>query len=336
MLATPGTLPTGKGYAFEYKWDGIRALVLWDTRSLRVLSRNGRDITLAFPELAPLAEKLGARSAVLDGEIVALNEQGRPEFGLLQQRLGRVGEGNVRQAAQAVPASYVLFDLLHLDGKDLMDLPYRDRRKLLRGLRLKGPSWTTPAEDADGEAMLASSQELGLEGVVAKKLDSRYVPGLRSESWIKVRNRMRQEFVIGGWTEGQGSRGGTIGALLMGHYGSDEDPKKLVYVGRCGSGLGGKGLVDLEAKLARLAVTSSPFDSTAADEEGLPGVHFVKAMLVGEVEFSEITREGRMRQPAFKGLRTDKKAREVVWEQATPRPPRRPAGTPIRRWRKSS
>ncbi|HUR61208.1 MAG TPA: non-homologous end-joining DNA ligase [Candidatus Thermoplasmatota archaeon] len=313
MLASPGTLPVGKGWAVEFKWDGIRAMAHWDGRTLHVFSRNGRDVTPVFPELRPLGDRLGGRSAILDGEIVALDAKGRPRFGLLQSRLGRIGEARIRAASQDVPVTYVIFDLLHLGGEDLTGLPYLERRKRLMGLKLKGSAWSAPAHHTDAASVLEASQSMGLEGVVAKRLDSPYVPGKRTDTWVKVRNRMRQEFVIGGWSEGEGSRSGTIGSLLLGHYGSKEDPKRLVYVGRVGSGLGGTTLVQLVAALRDLD-GPDPFDSTA-DDEKRHGVHFVKPRLVCEVEFSELTHEGRLRQGAFKGMRKDKPPRQVVWEQ---------------------
>lgn len=316
MRASPGGLPSGRAaraYGYEFKWDGIRAIAYHDARGLRLLSRNRLDVTQAFPELQPLSARLGGHTAVLDGEIVALDAEGRPDFGLLQQRLGRTGEANVQAGVRAFPAAYVLFDLLHLDGEDLTRRPYRERRRLLRGLRLQGPHWSTPRHHADGATMLRASKRLGLEGIVAKRLDSPYLPGVRGEAWVKVRNRLRQEFVVGGWSEGQGARSGTIGSLLMGHYGSLEGPARLVYVGRVGAGLGGATLPRLLRALKALAAPS-PFDSSAAEEDR--DVHYVRPELVAEVEFSGMTREGRMRQASFKGLRADKNPLEVVWEQA--------------------
>ncbi|MCA1819175.1 MAG: non-homologous end-joining DNA ligase, partial [Halobacteriales archaeon] len=289
MMAQPGELPRGRAareYGYEFKWDGIRALAYWDARGLRLFSRNSKDVTLAFPELLPFTSQLRGHAAVLDGEIVALDAKGRPDFGLLQQRLGRVGELNVQAGVRAVPAAYILFDLLHLDGRDLLAEPYTERRRRLRALKLEGPAWSTPRHHSDGPAMLRTSKCMGLEGVVAKRLDSPYVPGARTEAWVKVRNRLRQEFVIGGWSEGQGNRAGTIGSLLMGHYGSLEDPQRLVYVGKVGAGLGGATLPKLLRMLRSLA-GPSPFDSSIAAQDGGNGdAHFVRPELVAEVEFS--------------------------------------------------
>jgi bifunctional non-homologous end joining protein LigD len=324
MLASPGLLPAGRAaraHAYEFKWDGVRALLQAEGGRMRLTSRNGKDLAPAFPELAPLGRLLGERAggAILDGELVALDAAGRPDFGRLQERLHRTGEANVLAAAAAVPAAYLAFDVLFLDGVDVTGRPYRERRRLLRGLRLRGPAWSAPRHGADGKEMLRASLRLGLEGVVAKRLDSPYLPGQRSAAWVKVRNRLRQEFVVGGWSEGKGARKGTVGSLLMGHYGSAEDPRRLVYVGRVGSGLGGVTLKRLDEALRSLA-GPNPFDSSAAEEAGEEGVHYVRPNLVAEVEFSGMTREGRIRQGAFKGLREDKDPRQVVWEQAGPEP----------------
>ena len=313
MLATSGTLPRdGQGWAFEYKWDGVRALGIGRPR-FQLLSRTGGDMTGWFPDLHDLAPLLRDRDAVVDGEIVTFDAEGRPDFGLLQVRLGVTAPGGAKRAAAEQPARYLLFDLLRLDGKDLTRRPYHERRALLEGLALSGPAWETPpAHVGQGEAMLEVSRRMGLEGIVAKRVDSPYVLG-RSPAWVKVRNRLRQEFVVGGWTEGQGGRRNRLGALLVGHYGSAVEPDRLVYCGKVGTGFTDATLARLEQALKAIPRAESPFESRA--DADLGDAHFVDPVLVAEVEFTGRTRHGILRQPSYKGLRADKSPRTVVWEQ---------------------
>ena len=297
-------------YGYEFKWDGVRAVVYVDGGRPRVLSRNDRDVTTSYPELRDLAESLGARQLVLDGEIVAMDADGRPSFETLQSRMHVTNSTQVRRLMTQTPITYLVFDVLHLDGRSMLDLPYVDRRAALNALELSGPSWQTPPHfEGGGAAVLAASQEQGLEGVMAKRLDSRYFPGRRSDCWLKVKNIKTQEVVIGGWKPGAGRRKGAIGSLLLGVPGAEG----LDYVGHVGTGFTDKMLRDLEARLAELTRDEPPF-ATPPPRAQAKDARWVEPQLVGEVAFSEWTRDGRLRHPAWRGLRPDKSPAEVVRE----------------------
>src|SRR4051812_44910371 len=214
MLAQIGDLPADvEHYGFEIKWDGIRALVYSRPGRLRVETRNLADVTARWPEL----RELGGRSAVLDGEIVAFDESGRPNFERLQARMHLTGGATIPGRARDIPATYVIFDLLWLDGESLLDRPYTERRAALEELGLHGPAWQTPAHHpGDGAALLEATREQGLEGIVAKRLDSPYEPGRRSGAWVKIKHTRRQEPVVGGWLRGDRGRADRLGALLVG------------------------------------------------------------------------------------------------------------------------
>jgi bifunctional non-homologous end joining protein LigD len=297
-------------YGYEFKWDGVRAVVYVHGGRPRVLSRNDRDVTGSYPELRAMAEALGSREVVLDGEIVAFDEQGRPSFGTLQTRMHVTGAASVRRLAASTPVTFLAFDVLHLDGRSLLDVPYTERRALLERLNLSGPSWQTPPWfPGGGDAVLAASKEQGLEGVIAKRLDSRYYAGKRSDCWLKVKNLRTQEVVIGGWKPGEGRRKGAIGSLLLGVPGDDG----LDYVGHVGTGFSDKMLRDLEQDLAPLAREEPPF-ATTVPRPHAKDAHWVDPQLVGEVVFGEWTREGRLRHPVWRGLRPDKNPTEVTRE----------------------
>jgi bifunctional non-homologous end joining protein LigD len=224
MLAKPGELPDNDSdYGFEMKWDGIRAILYIEQGRVRLASRNLFDITAQYPEVLPLAEEAGAGQLILDGEIVTLGDDGGPSFGRLQNRMGVASEAAVRRLMATTPVTFMIFDVLYRDGASLMDDPYTRRREVLADLRLSGKSWQTPDYVAgNGRAVQAISRRLGLEGVLAKRLDSPYQPGKRSGAWVKIKNQQRQELVIGGWLQGRGARSGKIGALLVGYYRSRE------------------------------------------------------------------------------------------------------------------
>ncbi len=216
----------------------------------------------------------------------------------------------VRRLAEAVPVTYMIFDLMHLDGHSALTVPYSERRRLLEGLELAGPHWATPpSESGGGEVVLEAASDAGLEGVVAKRLNSIYRPGRRDPSWVKVKNFRTQSVVIGGWATGQGRLEGDLGALLLGVPG----PAGLTYVGRVGSGFGDSDRSALRQRLAVLERGTSPFRSAVPRSES-DGVTWVEPRLVGEVRFTEWTKSGRLRQPSWRGLRPDQGPEEVVVE----------------------
>jgi bifunctional non-homologous end joining protein LigD len=325
MLATTGSLPdSDDGWAFEIKWDGVRTIAYSQPGELRLESRNLNDVTDRYPELARLGRALSSHSVILDGEIVALDGSGRPSFGTLQTRMQVSSRVQARRLMKDTPVTYMIFDLLWLDGHSVMGFTYAERRELLSALELNGESWQTPEHTVgEGRALLQASTEQGLEGVMAKRLDSIYQPGARSRSWVKIKSVRRQELVVGGWLPGKGKREQSIGALLTGVYEADG---VLRYVGRVGSGFSEEELDRLARLLGPLRRDSSPFGAGAKPPHEAV---FCEPELVAEVEFSEWTSGGSLRQPRYKGLRDDKDPKEVVREEppVTEAPPsKRPRG----------
>src|SRR3954453_9280686 len=232
MLARSGELPRDESvWGFEVKWDGIRAVAFLDHGHISLQGRNFTDFTPRYPEIRPLARELGARRVVLDGEVVAFDAEGRPSFERLQSRMHLASDSAVRRRMKDTPVTYVIFDLLYLDGHSTLPLTYEQRRELLDRLELEGPAWRAPAyHRGEGGALLKATRELGIEGVVAKRLDSAYQLGGRSSSWVKVKNVEEQDVVIGGWTPGEGGRSSTLGALAAGVY----EDGRLTYAGKVG------------------------------------------------------------------------------------------------------
>jgi bifunctional non-homologous end joining protein LigD len=310
MLAGSGELPAREEkWSFEVKWDGVRAIAYVKPGRLRLESRNLNEITETYPEVRGILRDMGMREAVFDGEIVAFGDDGRPSFERLQRRINVSSASAVRRLEASTPVVYAIFDLLYLDGHSLMALPYEQRRERLEELELGGPAWRVPAaHPGRGSALLAATEAQGLEGVVAKRLDSRYETGRRTGAWVKIKHVRRQELIICGWLPGEGRRTDRIGALLMGYW---TDDGRLSYAGRVGTGFTERTLNELARKLAPLRRTDSPFD----DAPKLPrNAVFAEPDLVAEIEFREWTTEGVMRAPSFKGLRPDKEAVEVVRE----------------------
>jgi bifunctional non-homologous end joining protein LigD len=309
MLARSGKLPRDEDrYGFEVKWDGIRTIAFCDHGHLYLQGRNFTDFTPRYPELRELPRTLGARRLVLDGEVVALDEEGRPSFERLQSRMHLASESAVRRRMADLPVTFVIFDLLYLDGHSTLALSYEDRRNLLERLELEGPSWRTPGyHRGEGRALLDATGRLGVEGVVAKRLDCPYEPGRRASGWIKVKNVLEQDVVIGGWTPGAGGRSGRIGALAVGVM----DEGRLVYAGKVGTGFTEATLALLARELEPLRREESPFEGRQPPK----GTIFVAPQLVAAVELREWTRTGTLRAPSFKGLRYDKDAQDCIREE---------------------
>jgi bifunctional non-homologous end joining protein LigD len=314
MMARTATLPRDDGdWAFEVKWDGVRAICHSEPGRMRLHSRNLLDITPRYPEIGRLNRALSHHRAVLDGEVVALDAEGRPSFGALQRRMHVSSETAVRRLAKETPVTYVIFDLLWLDGHSLMDLPYSERRARLAELGLgDGGRWRVPDYVVGhGAQLLAATEQQGLEGVIAKRLDSTDEAGRRTPSWLKIKNTSRQEVVVGGWVPGDGKRRDRIGALLVGVR---DDDGTLRHVGRVGTGFTEGELDRLADKLRPLERDDSPF---APGGPKIPrGAVFADPELVAEVEFREWTDGGQLRAPSYKGLRDDKSAELVVREEA--------------------
>ena len=317
MLAQLGSrtsVPRGVDLAVEMKWDGVRTLARVRGGETRLFSRNGLDVTPTYPEFADLAGVVAGRDAVLDGEIIALDARGYPSFGLLQQRMRLTREADVRRAMAAVPVRFVLFDLLALDGSDVTGLPWRERRALLEdAVRERSDVQLSPVLDLSVDEALRRAEEVRLEGVLVKDREAPYAVGRRSYAWIKVKLHKTQEVVIAGWRPGKGSRGGGIGSLILGVPEGD----RLQYVGRVGTGFDEATLAELGRLTRRLARRSNPLTGVPASVAR--DAHWVSPELVGEVEYAERTRDGRLRQPSWRGLRPDKAPTDVRPEVVSPR-----------------
>lgn len=312
MLATSGTLGllAGREWALEWKWDGIRVLARADGGGIRLLSRRGNDVTATYPELAGLPRVLRG-DALVDGEIVALDDEGRPSFERMQQRMNLTRPREIERLVASVPVRLLLFDVLEIAGSSVVHLPYRRRRELLERLmrtRAGVPVEVPATASGTPEEAFEESRRLGLEGLVAKHPDSPYRPGVRSEDWVKLKLTRTQEVVIGGYRKGSGTRTGRIRSLLVGIPGDDG----LVYAGRVGSGFREVELDRLLERLSGLEQPTPPFlDVPALDARDAV---WVLPELVGEIEFGEWTRTGVARHPRWRGLRPDKSPDEVVRE----------------------
>lgn len=311
MLASPGALPAREDeWAFEVKWDGVRALVRSEPGRLHLFGRSGREITANYPELHHLNRALSSHSAVLDGEIVAFDDEGKQSFEAVQHRIHQTSRSAIQRLARENPVTLMIFDLLWLDGHSLLDRPYEERRAALDELGLAGGDhWDVPAFHVGaGTALLQATAEQELEGIIAKRLGSPYEPGARAQNWRKIKNTRRQEVVIGGITPGRGRRAGSFGAVQVGVY---DDDGELRYAGGVGSGFNETTLKQVLREAEGLDVDESPF---AGERQPPKETRLLAPELVCEVEFMEWSRDGSLRHPTFKGLRFDKAPRAIERE----------------------
>ncbi|WP_433590628.1 non-homologous end-joining DNA ligase [Nocardia sp. CA-145437] len=301
MLATGGPPPGGPGWAVEMKWDGVRTIAIREAGECTLLSRNGNDVSAAYPEIITALKELpGKGSLILDGEIVAPDRDGAPSFGRLQRRMHVVRPGE--QLIGEVPVRFFVFDVLRVDDLDVTGETYLQRRERLAGLPLNEPLSAPPHWlDVDAAQLLEVAREHRIEGVVSKRTDSVYLPGRRSPAWIKTPLRQNTEVVVAGWTPGAGAFGTTFGSLIMGAH---DETGRLVYLGNVGTGFTQAARRVLRGALDGITVSAAPFDPPPPEAAGA-GWHWVDPILVADVEYREYSGE-RLRMPSWKGLRTDK------------------------------
>jgi len=309
MLASPaGRIPTDVGWVHEVKWDGMRVLADVRAGGLRLSSRSERDVTVAFPELAGLADTF--EDMLLDGELVAVKD-GIPSFGALAERFHVTSARKAAMLAARNPVTLMVFDLLRLYGVDLTSRTFSERRATLERLELGGRHWQVPPTFTDGPLLHTATRDQGLEGIVSKRLTSRYLPGARSEDWLKSPHRPSVSVVIGGWrTETDNER---LGAVLVGV----PAPGGLRYLGRVGSGIAGKAGTRLAEDLAALTASQSPF-VTDVPRVDSAGATWVRPVLVCEVQALGLTSQQRLRQPAYRGLRPDLTPEDLDLEDLPP------------------
>ena len=312
MLATPAAEAFDDAeWGFEPKWDGIRAIAICDDHT-RLISRNEHDITVAYPELSDLHDRMVALEAMLDGEIVAF-EEGRPSFQRLQQRIDVRDERQIQRLSQTIPVVYMAFDLLYLDGQDLTGRTLEERRRIMEETVVPSDQiQVSPVTEGDGVVLFQAAAEHGLEGIVAKRLSSRYRPGARSRDWLKVKVTFDADVVIVGWTEGKGHRASSFGSLVMAVY----DDGELRYVGNVGTGFDERSLHDVLDRLHALEETEPPFTSQVLRSRAeLRRTHWVTPALVAEVEYRQLTSAGRLRAPSFKAFRQSSDPEQCTYEQ---------------------
>jgi bifunctional non-homologous end joining protein LigD len=300
MLATKGThVPVGPEWAHEVKWDGVRILgdvVAGRSGRARLFTRNGNDASLAWPEIH--TSPLGDRDLLVDGEIIGLNDEGLPDFGVLQERMHVRSATSAARLAERIPATYMVFDVMRLDGEDLTTLPLSERRERLEGLGLEG-SWQVPAAYDDGAMLFDATLQQGLEGIVSKRLSSRYTFDARSPHWVKLAHRHRYSYVVAGWRPQEGTTD-RLASVLVG----EPTEQGLMYRGRVGSGIGGAATRLLSELVKPLEVAESPFADEVPRVDAV-GTHWVEPRVVIDVDSHSRSPVKRLRQPSYRGVRND-------------------------------
>ena len=301
MLAKTGKAFDDENYFFEPKWDGLRALLFLHERKLDLQNRNLRDATGSYPELQKIKGNLRARTAIIDGEVVVLGENGAPNFGRLQARFGVDDPKRVSVLAKTTPVTYVAFDLLHIDGQDVISRPLVERKTRLKSFIEEGPYLLYGEHvGAEGSRFFKEATNRGFEGVIGKESQSQYVPGLRTDYWIKIKQINTTDCVVVGFSEGEGARVPTFGSLILAAY---DDDRELQHVGNVGGGFSNDRLQEVKRKLSKLQTRKptiqGPVDSPTP-------VTWVKPRIVVEVAYMAVTNDGRLRFPRFKRIRNDK------------------------------
>ena len=310
MMAKDGEPFDSDNHFFETKWDGLRAILYFQHGKIELQNRNLRDVTMGYPEIVELSNMIKARRAILDGEVVVLNDKGLPDFGKMQTRFGHNDNTAVEAVRIVNPATYVVFDLLHLDGKDTINRPLQERKEKLREVLNEGPH-TMYGEhvEKNGREFYTNLLQLGFEGTIAKEKSSKYLPGIRSSTWVKIKGTETIDAIVVGYAAGEGARAFSFGSLVMAMY---NKRGKLVHVGNVGGGFNEKSLEEIRLTLDKLAtktpILKGPIDAPTP-------VVWVKPRIVAEILYATFTRDGRFRFPRFQRLRPDKSPDDCVLDE---------------------
>jgi len=300
MLSTPGDPFDSEEYIFEPKWDGLRTILFLHDEKLEFQNRNLRDVTPWYPELQEVKNQIRAKSTIIDGEIVILTKKGLPSFHQLQPRFGITNPREAQTLARSTPATFVTFDLLHLNGKDTANLPLLQRKQMLKKIVHEGPYLLYSEHvTSKGKRFYKLAKTKGFEGVVAKHIDSTYTPGLRSTQWIKLKSTETLDCVVVGYTAGEGTRSPTFGSLVLGGY---DDKGRLVHLGNVGGGFNNQELQLIKEKLVKLERKTPAIEGEVKSNSAIV---WVKPTIVCEVEYGSMTDDRKLRFPRFQRLRTD-------------------------------
>ncbi len=305
MMAKTGEPFDSGDFIFEPKWDGLRALLFKHDNRIELQNRNLRDVTAGYPELQELKSSIKAKAAVIDGEAVVLNPKGLPDFGQMQNRFGISDATRAEILRKTIPVTYVAFDLLHLNGKDLISKPLEERKARLKSILREGPHLLFGDHiEREGRRFYKEASKRGFEGIIAKRRDSPYLPGIRADSWVKVKGAKTLDCVIVGFTQGEGSRASSFGALVAAVH---DRKGQLQHIGNVGGGFNNRGLEEITSMLSKLVrkrrVIEGPVEAPSP-------ITWVRPRLVCEVKYASITHDKKLRFPRFNRLRTDKSPEE--------------------------